>query len=151
MNIAGLNLYRVLYLCPPVEIEFQKLVVAKDESEARFLVPGQFKVELIEGDISMVVTEAATQNTKLRGENEKLRADLATQRDAFEFLAAGARQCCDRLKSARAALLGLARGTSPAGKCWCDVAIGDPRMSGHSASCDAALAAIRGTEIGEGG
>ncbi len=59
MNIAGFNLYRVLYVNPPLEMWFQKLVVAANEAEARNLVPGQFRIELIEGDISMVISEDA--------------------------------------------------------------------------------------------
>lgn len=55
INIAGLNLYRVFYLCPPLQMHFQKLVVCKDADEARELVPGQYRVDLIEFDISMVV------------------------------------------------------------------------------------------------
>lgn len=86
MNIAGLNLYRVLYLSPPVEIEFQKLVVARDEREARFLVPGQFKVELIESDISMVVTEDATMNAKRDLEIALLRDALERAIRRFESL-----------------------------------------------------------------
>jgi hypothetical protein len=59
VNIAGFNLYRVCYLCQGLDNPFVKLVVAKDVGEARFLVPGQFLVELIESDISMVISDNA--------------------------------------------------------------------------------------------
>lgn len=59
MVIAGFNLYRVFYVCPPHTKGFQRLVVAADEKEAKELVPGQFLVQLIEADISMVISKDA--------------------------------------------------------------------------------------------
>ena len=59
MIVAGFNLYRVFYLIPPLETVFQRLVIAVDDVEARELVPGQFKIELVENDISLVISKKA--------------------------------------------------------------------------------------------
>lgn len=65
MNLAGQNLYRVYYRVEYVkDQEFQKLVVAFSEGEARSYVDDIVKVQLVESDISMIIPDQYVNNRK---------------------------------------------------------------------------------------
>ena len=59
MNIAGHNLYRVLFRIEGIkDQDFSKLVVAFSEKEAvAYIGDGAMKVTLVETDISMVIPD----------------------------------------------------------------------------------------------